>query len=254
MKIATHQCLFSKDKLILKNIENCYPFVDKIYISYSEKPWGYNPSSREIYKNQTDLDTIRSSIFSDKIEIINGDWLDETSQRNDCANKAYLDGFDYLIIQDTDEFYLEEDYNKIINFIFDNPNYDVYTCNWISFWKSIDWLVVNQNMSEMIGAPQIAINLKNNVKFKDRRNPASNNKILIPEVICYHLSFLLTDEECLLKLKTWGHAHEFDVDKWYKEKWLNWTPDIKDLHPLSPSDWHTVVKNNKKLPKQIINL
>jgi hypothetical protein len=33
IKIATHQCVFNQDKLLLKNIENSYPFVDKIYIS-----------------------------------------------------------------------------------------------------------------------------------------------------------------------------------------------------------------------------
>jgi hypothetical protein len=32
---------FNQDKWILKTIENCGPFVDKIYVAWSEKPWSY---------------------------------------------------------------------------------------------------------------------------------------------------------------------------------------------------------------------
>jgi len=252
IKIATHQCVFNQDKWLLKNIENCYPFVDKIYLSYSEQPWVYNPNARNVYTNSTNIDNIINSKYSDKIEIIYGNWLNETEQRNSCAEKAKNDGFDYLMIQDTDEFYLEDDYRKIITFISENQDYDIYRCNWISFWKSIDYLVVNENMSEFIGAPQITINLKNNVRFKDRRNPNSDNEIIIPDVICFHLSFVLTDEECLVKLKTWGHTHEFNVDDWYEKKWVNWSIETKNMHPIYPPAWHTVIKNNKLLPKELL--
>ena len=91
MKIATHVVLFGQDKWIMKNIENSYPHVDKIYIAYSEKPWGYNPKARNIYKNSFDLNIIKNSQYIDKITIIEGDWLTEEAQRNACVNKAKED-------------------------------------------------------------------------------------------------------------------------------------------------------------------
>jgi hypothetical protein len=253
IKIATHQCIFNQNKWLLKNIENAYPFVDKIYLSYSKLPWNYNNNARDIYVNDTDLKIIENSKFFDKIEIINGDWLDETSQRNSCVEKAMNDGFDYLIIQDTDEFYLDSDYSKMIEFIQNNQEHDVYKCAWLSFWKTTEWVVVNEQMEQIIGYPQIAINLKRNIIFRDRRNPNSDNGIIIPDITCYHLSFVLDDNECLTKLKTWGHSHEFDVDLWYEKNWVNWTPDIMNFHPINPPAWHKVVKHNNKLPKELIN-
>lgn len=253
IKIATHQCIFNQNKWLLKNIENCYPFVDKIYLAHSNLPWNYNSSARETYHNDTDLDIIKSSKFMDKIEIIQGDWLTETDQRNACVEKAKNAGFDYLIIQDTDEFYLELDYIKIIDYIKGDPNHDVYKCGWISFWKSLEWVVVNQKMEIIIGYPQIAINLKNNIRFNDRRNPNSNQSVIIPDITCYHLSFVLSDDECFTKLKTWGHSHEFDVDSWYRRNWVNWNPEVTNLHPIDPPSWYKVVNyNNNILPKQLL--
>jgi hypothetical protein len=253
IKIATHQCVFGQDKWLLKNIENCYPFVDRIYISYSDLPWNYNPNARNVYKNTTNLEEVKNSIYSDKIEIVYGDWLNETDQRNECVRRASNDGFDILIIQDTDEFYLEEDYQKIIDFINLNPNYDIYRCSWISFWKSLEWVVVDSNLNDVVGLPQIAINLRRGIKFKDRRNPNSNNDITIPDVLCYHLSFVLNDTECIQKLKTWGHAHEFNVDDWFHKNWVNWSPETTNMHPINPSAWHKTIKNKHKLPKQLLD-
>lgn len=253
IKIATHQCLFGQEKWILKNLENCYPFVDKIYLSYSNLPWGYNHSARSTYTNNLDIETIKNSIYADKVEILHGDWLNEQDQRNHCLDKAKSDGMDYLIIQDADEFYLNEDYLKLVNFIKENPNNDVYRCAWISFWKTTDYVVVNENGDDIVGYPQIAININNGVRFKDRRNPNSDSFITIPDIICYHMSFVLTDEECMTKLKTWGHSHEFNTDSWFNNVWLNWTINTRNMHPIDPKAWSGTKKNNRILPIELMN-
>lgn len=253
VKIATHQCIFNQNKWLLKNIENCYPFVDKIYLAYSKLPWGYNSSARTTYTNDTDLEAVKNSRFIDKIEIIYGDWMTETEQRNACADKATQDGYQFLIIQDTDEFYTNTDYGKLVDFIATNPNHDVYKCGWVSFWKTTNWVVVDNAMQLVIGYPQIAINLTKNIRFNDRRNPNSTQNVIIPDVKCFHLSFVLSDEECLTKLKTWGHSHEFNVDNWYQRNWVNWTPEVMNLHPINPPAWHKVVEYvGDPLPKEIL--
>ena len=148
MKFATHIVLFGQDKWIMKNIENSYPHVDRIYIAYSEKPWGYNPNARNTYHNSFDLNMIKQSKYVDKITIIEGDWLTEEAQRNACAIQAKLDGIDYLMIHDADEFYFHDDFEKMKIFITNNPNYDVYTCGCISFWKSFKYITVPQSLNK----------------------------------------------------------------------------------------------------------
>lgn len=249
MKFATHIVLFGQDKWIMKNIENAYPHVDMIYIAYSEKPWGYNPAARNMYKNSIDLSKIRKSRFIDKITIIEGDWLTEESQRNACVDKAKADGIDYLMIHDADEFYFHDGFEQIKLFIINHLGYDIYTCGWISFWKTFKYITVPNLLTKIVGNPQIFINLKNGVKFERKRKPSGNNIIDIPNVICYHASYVLTDVELQEKLKTWGHHNDFDVDGWYNNVWLKWTPNMINMHPVNPPAWYKAVEFNEELPE-----
>lgn len=249
VKIATHQCLFGQEKWVLKSLENCYPFVDKIYLSYSELPWGYNTSARTQYKNNLNLDIIKNSRFMDKIEFIYGDWITDEAQRNACADKAAADGYDILMIQDSDEFYSNRDFQNIIDYLTECPNYDVYTCAWLCFWKTPEYCIVNNQGSDIVGNPQIAINLKRGVRFRRMRTPDSTNYVHIDNALCYHMSYVLTNDECLQKIKTWGHSYQFDTDKWYRDVWLAWTPDKINLHPIAPSDWYKAVPCERELPE-----
>jgi len=254
LKFASHILLFGQNKWLMKNIENSYSHVDKIYIAYSEKPWGYNPNARNIYSNSFDLNIIRNSNFIDKITIIEGDWLTEEAQRNACVDKAKIDNIDYLMIHDTDEFYFHQDFEKMKEFIITHPDYDLYTCGWISFWKSFRYITVPNIVDKIVGNPQIFINLKKNIRFQRKRNPNGISVINIPDVICYHASYALTNSELQEKLKTWGHYNDFNVDAWYNNIWLKWYPDMINLHPVNPSAWYKAIEFNGELPEVLKNM
>jgi hypothetical protein len=249
MKFATHIVLFGQDKWIMKCIENAYPHVDRIYIAYSEKPWGYNPVARTTYKNSFDLNKIRESRFYNKITIIEDDWLTEESQRNACVDRAKADGMDYLMIHDADEFYFHNDFEILKLFIINHPSYDIYTCGWISFWKTFKYITVPNLSTKIVGNPQIFINLNSGVRFQRKRGPTGNQIINIPNVICYHASYVLTNVELQEKLKTWGHYNDFNVDAWYKNIWLKWTPNMINMHPVNPPAWYKAIEFNEKLPE-----
>lgn len=250
MKFATHVVLFGQDKWIMKNIENSYPHVDKIYIAYSKLPWGYNPSARNQYTNSFDLDKIRTSRFFDKINIIEGDWMTEEAQRNACVEQAKKDKINYLMIHDADEFYFNNDFSKIVNFINTNPNFDVYKCAWVNFWKGLDYITLSDKGENIVGYPQVVINLDRGVRFKNKRTPTGSSITNInSDVVCHHASYALTDSELLTKLQTWGHHNDFNIKEWYNEVWLKWDINSTNLHPVSPSAWSKAVKYTKPLPE-----
>ena len=56
MKFATHVLFYNVDQFILKNIDNSGPHVDRIYVAYSKKPWGYNRKARKKFSNLSNLD------------------------------------------------------------------------------------------------------------------------------------------------------------------------------------------------------
>lgn len=256
MKFATHILLFGQEKWVLRNLENVYPHVDKIYASYSPVPWLYNRNARIDYKNTFDLDLIRNSKFIDKIEIIEGVWDTDEAQRNSCAEAAFRDGMNYLFTIDADEFYFHKDLEKIKEQIVNNPDHDYYKAYWICFWKNFSHCLIDQNNSIHIGTPEICINLKKDVRFNRCRIPNKSDWFMIPleNGVCYHGSYVLTDDEVWKKINTWGHAHQFNTKEWFEQKWLNWNKDSKNLHPISPSAWSQAVEFKGELPEVIKNL
>jgi hypothetical protein len=240
--------MFDVDLFILRMIENCAPFVEKIYVAYSEFPWSYNPEAKERFKNPTNKDILKRSRFYNKIELIEGVWQLDEEQRNACLERAKADGFDYLIIHDADEFYLKKDYKKNLEEIAQNPEYDVYDTPWCSFWKTLGYVIQAKDGSIIIGHPEFAVNCHSHAQFVRARILNSNKKFRLPG-LCYHLSWVLSDQHAWRKINTWGHSHEFNRVAWYKRKWLKWYEGTRNLHPVQPEAWPCAIKFQGELPE-----
>lgn len=252
-RFALHVLGFNCTKTILQMLDNCGPYVEKIFVAYSEKPWSYNPDVKDSITNPTPRSIFEKSKHFNKIEIIDGYWDTDEDQRNSCVERAKEEGFDFLIIQDADEFYLSKDFKDNLNTISENPDWDVYLTPWHIFWKSLRYVIVNRKGNNIVGYPQFAINLNRNVKFKRARTPDSSDNFLL-KGMCYHPSFVLSDEELYTKINTWGHAHQFKREKWYKNKWLKWNLNTKYLHPVSPWEWNNVEVFKGDLPKELVEI
>ncbi len=241
MKFATHLLLFNQDAWILDNINMIGEFVDKIYISWSEYPWSYNPNAREQFKNKSNPDILKQSKYYDKIVLIRGEWKLDEDQRNSCLDAAKKDGIDILLIIDADEFYSKDDLVNLIQSIKDNPNYDYYTTPWITYWKDFNHIISKSDGDVICGYPEVALNIKSGNRFVRCRRP-SGNKIYRLTSMCKHASYILSDDECWSKINTWGHSHQFNTTEWYNIKWLRWNEDTINLHPISPTEWYKAIK------------
>ena len=247
-RFAAHVLMFNCDQFILRMIDNCAPFVEKIFVAYSEVPWTYNPVARDNYKNPTNKELLKKSKHLSKIELIEGVWEKDEDQRNACLDRARAEGFDYLIIQDADEFYTDNAYQRNLEAITENPDWDVYKIKLHVFWKSLDFVIESKDGSIIAGDAPFAINCHSNMKFIRSRSLNSNSSFSL-DGLCYHLSYVLNDDELYRKINTWTHTQEFKTESWYKRKWVNWTEETKNLHPLQPSAWKRAVRFNGALPK-----
>lgn len=259
MKIATHVLVFGQEKWLMKNFENAYPHVDKIYVSVGYFPWSYNPQARDKYKNTFHLNLLfepEYDKYRDKLVGISADWKNEEDQRNACVDAAIRDGMDYLIIHDADEFYFHLHFENAINQIKANPDHDYYAIAWYCFWKSFGYILLDANGNKITGYPQFAINLKRGVRFESKRRPNKTDCYTIPkqEAVCYHASYVLNDAEVLQKIETWGHANDFNREQWYKDVWLAWKPTMKNLHLVSPQAWSKADHYDGGLPEVIKDL
>jgi hypothetical protein len=264
MKFATCVLAYNQDKWIMRNIENSYPHVDRIYVGYSKVPWNYDPESRSSRLNTFDINIIKDSKYRDKIKIIEGDWIYEFEERNQILEMAKKDGMDYLMIHDADEFYFHDDFEKLKKVVLDNPGYDSYVVQLLTFWKTFKYVLVTPRRIEekkimsgqISGMAETVLDLSKKLKFTHIRYSGAKRFLILEktDLIFYHASYVLTDNEVYNKIKTWAHRNDFNPDQWYQEKWLNWTPETKNLHPFYKWTWIYAEQYKGELPEVIKDL
>lgn len=249
MRIAAHVLAFDVDDFLPVMIDNVGPHVERIFVTYSELPWDYNPEARNEYLNPTDISIIDQCAYRHKVQVIEGVWDRDEDQRNACVDEATRQGFDFLIVQDADEFVQPEHYRHAIEIINRESEIELFRFHWRMYWKSTDYVLVGKDGKEVNGTPEFALNLNRGIRFVDRRITNAKTELVLP-IVGHHLSFVGSDEFMLTKVRTWGHAHQFDSERWFHEKWLRWHPKTRFLHPLRPTRWYRAVRQTGELPRR----
>ncbi len=268
MRTCSLILFYDCDQLILRTIANCAPHVELIFVSYSPYPWSYNPEAREKYRNPSDPAILKQSPHRHKIELVTGDWATEEAQRNEVLDRAKEAGFDLLIVQDADEFFHAEDYLANLRQIEANPDYAYYRTPWYQFWKDTRHAIlcresltyrggrVETRLSNTLLAFSMAfaLNLRTGVRFDHCRRPDHLDQYLILDRPCYHLSYVLSDEQVERKIRTYGHTNQIRHVQWLRRKWYGWRPNSRCLHPLNPAAWLKAVPFEGELPEEIRDL
>jgi hypothetical protein len=234
MQLAVHVLAYDVNAYINPMLRNVAPHVEKIYLAYPKRPWNYIPSSRETRTNPTELEDINFGDFKHKVEVIQGDWEKEEDTRNSCFDRAKAEGFDWLIIQDADEFYTEESWAQIRGQLKNNSDCELYKTPWFNFWKSSEFVIADPGGSIKDVNAGFAVRCKESLKFA-RSRTTNARQIKILDCPCYHYGWVKSDEEMWQKVTQWGHAHQFNGPRWYEVKWLNWTYNTVNLSPI----WNT---------------
>lgn len=249
MKYGLSMCIFSNWDCAALALRVTGAYVDHIYLSYSDKPWGYNQEARRKYQNTFKPEDIKGHPHEDKITLIKGEWDTEEAQRNACYTGAKDDRCDILIIQDADEFYMADDFVAALECIkADNPKWGVYTVPYIVYWKSHEWVIKNQEGGRESGRCEFALRMKNIPGFLRHRQTKGTKTKGIDCVQMHHASMIVTDKMMRRKIETWAHTNEFDRESWLENIWHDWVPGMKDLHHFHPEDWHRAEWNTTAAP------
>lgn len=261
MKFGILTLAFYGSSTLDRMLKNTGGLVDKIYLSHSPVPWSkYNKDARTQYISEFDKESLNNLPYSEKITFIEGVWESDEAQREHALQIARKEGMDYLIIQDADEFYLPEEFKKNIEGIKSNPNHPVYTCPWVKFWKNTRYIMearVHEGKKNQVvsSCPNFAVNVNwPGIYFNLSRLVNEMDQAFKLDGLCLHLCWVLTDEQVLKKISTWGHSHQFDFRNWYKHKWLAWKPDTEYIGVFSRANYNRAVPNTFELPVEIIDL
>ena len=236
--IALQVIAFNVDPWINSMLRNAAPHVDKIFIAYPPRPWNYSVVARESIRNPTQLESIDIEDLQCPVEIVRGDWERDEDTRNCLLTRAREQGFDWMVVQDADEFYTERSWARLIAMMNNEDSSDLLITPWYNFWKSPEYVIVNRGTGIKTLNEGFAVRAKgSNVVFTYSRTTNATRKTVIDEP-CYHYGYVMNDDAMLRKISSWAHANEMMSTKlWFELKWRRWTPTTIYLHPGSPAHW-----------------
>lgn len=220
IKIGIITNAFNEPNLIKGCIKQFEPFNFKHLVLCSERPWN----------GSWQRDNTASIAADYGATVLIKDWRTEAEQFN--YGLKCLNNYDWALIVDADERYIQED---IENLIYELENLDkigmsgarTHTMN--IYWKTPDYRIDTNN----IYFPVIAV--KPSIRFYDKRN--SNAMCGHSSAVLYHFSYVRSDKEMKKKIDSFSHSEEFDKENWYNNIWLKWTPELSGLHPIVPFEF-----------------
>jgi len=241
MKIAVLIIAYNEERYIGACIKQWEGLVDKVVVLLSAKPWNGVPSEAD-----------RTEMIARKMgaEVIIQDWRTEAEQRSWGCARLY--DYDFVIINDADEFYTREDRVKIIEHLEKNKNEPCFRCpNMVTYWKTPEYIFDPPDGHK----PIIVVNPKK-VKFYEHRQPMPVEETKLQEyqpiipVTMHHFSWVRSDKEVKEKIEHYSHA---DIIKpnWYEDVWLKWEPNMDDIRPYGIERSRAVYN---PAPKEITNL
>ena len=260
-RMMFHSDYISSEQLV-KAVQNS-SHLEKCYIGLYEKNWNgldHQELNEDILHSLgSNTEIVRMTDQDMQITGKESPVVIETACRNYLLEKAKRENYDLVMVQDTDEFLSKEDYNFLLTdyipTMFEH-GYDSFAIRLKNFWK--DWnniLVCEEELIPEWPGEWATLGLRTypDMKFTNMRAHTSIQKCgVLQPCYLYHGTFVLSDEQVTKKIKNWGHSKDIDFEKWYREKWLNWTPETEDLHPSTrPQIWKKAIKYTGDLPENL---
>lgn len=223
MKIGLLTVAYNEARLMPKFLTHLPKWIDEVVVLVSDKPW----FGEHELPDSTDM-------IAEKLgaTVIVHNWDNEQDQRN--AGVEYLNDCDWIIVLDPDEFLDNANWKKLHSLIEQNSENDAFVVDhqrvyWKDGWKAVP----DRDYQQLIL-------IKPGVRFVDKRVVGSS--YATAPVFIHHFSWAKTDAECWSKISHYAHAKDFDIEKWFNEVWLKWTPESIDVHPTTPDTLHRFKK------------
>jgi hypothetical protein len=228
-------------------LKGIYDFCDKVVVVYSDTDW--------VGCKREDKTLSIIEAFEDphhKIRLIKGTYTDQPGQRTVGLDWLKQNGFDYCFVVDSDEIYEPVQLQWVRKFLEQGKDAlnDIVSFNirWVRLWKKLCYCLI-PNDAEVTAIYK----LTDQFAFTERRGTNCDGQyhMMLPEckVVCYHLTCVCTDRQMKEKIQTRSYRDKVVLD-WYKQKWLKWRLNVRDLHPTHPEKYHRAVMfDQTRLPE-----
>ncbi len=231
------------------SIKSYYDFADEIIIGLDKNQISWRGNKFLIPDNF--FKTLKEIDPLNKIKIAREDFYkyedkpmqNQVFERNFLADVAKKDNWTVQI--DADEIMLNP--KTFFSFLEDkNPEKYSISASWISLFKELEnsYLVVFERKRPKFESFPIATKARGAHVY----GRVTEQEILFSPLVCLHFSWAKDKESIRQKLSNFGHAFDFDTDKYFK-LWENASEKnykkYKNFHPLTPNMWPRLAKIEK---------
>ncbi|MBU1863543.1 MAG: glycosyltransferase [Candidatus Omnitrophica bacterium] len=188
------------------------------------------------------------------MRLIQGTW----NEKVDMHNKAleYVTG-NYVWLIDSDEIYKAHDVSKVVKLL--EHDTTITQINFIgdNFWKGFDYIFVAPRFFETSAHFRRVFKFEKGAQFTSHRPPKmtyANTEVTTEEIhlvngyttrkmgiIPYHYSYVLNEQVKqkveLYKRYGWGKSWGIDLDEWYQECFMKWTPENREIIERNHRVW-----------------
>lgn len=232
MRLAALAVAYKEERFIPKYIQSLQDRVDEILVLNSVKPW---------HGERAKDDKTAKIAESLGVTVIQYSWDSEEEQRN--WGLDFLQDYDWVLVLDPDEYLTEDQWLTLYDWLEKGGGpADAYVCSQQNtYWKNGFIIDPPEDYKQIIA-------VKPHVRFVDKR--VVNCGWAHAPVVLEHFSWARTDEEVWDKITHYGHANEFDTEKWFNEVWKS--DRTEDLHPLTPPALKKAIR--VQLPEELEKL
>jgi len=229
MRYAIYRIHYGLD-FLGKSIESVIDEVDKVFVFWSKRPW---------FKQCKDLPPLNENVLEfckkyDKVIVIEKEFdLPENQFKKmyDHVVSEYSKP-DQVLMMEPDMVWDRETLSEVWK-LKDNE----ISFNQIEFWKNEDWYIKRDRPGPTLWNVAPHKTMKGCWASKQKRHETLR---------CYNYGFCLSPEVMKYKHEVAIQSSKYYGDslpskEWYEEKWLNWTPETRDLE-ISEAHKHLIEK------------
>lgn len=220
MRVAYYTLHYGKEYLA-HSIRSVQDAVDKIVVLYSPAPtFGFrgslaNPDSEEELKRE-------AYRFANKPIIwVKGRWGTEGQHRQHGLAVARQQGAKTVLVVDADEVWDTETARRCLERVEAENRAGRWLARFANFFRSWKYMVHDKFRP---------------IRIVDLRHPLTVDAHLDPqECPIYHFGYAQSD--AIMRYKWTTHGHQAELRPGWMDRFINWKPGDKDLHPCVNNLW-----------------
>ena len=233
MILVVYRILYGTD-FLERSMRSVYDGADKIFVGYSSEPWSRPinfPNIRDIEQSPTDVIKKYFDLSEGKITLFR---QQQTTPKGEF-NYLYSWAVDLLKGKPEIVVFMEPDMvwapGVFKSFIEEASNHSHLFAPQIEMWKTQEYRIRRKDNKTRLGPAAYRGNIP-----EFRFGAYNGLDKVISQYGCYNFGFCLNEKTMLYKHEA---ALDFSTkigdsvpsETWYKEKWLQWTPNTINLEP-----------------------